>query len=517
MSFAICLLLAVSGCGGSQPDGSTISDTTDKISSNAIETDDTYEKDGVIYVGEDTKVSAEITVKNFGDFSSESDKEANELRKEIIEAKDTIKAKGTTWYISNDGDDDNEGNSPEKAWKTLNALASNEYKIKEGDAVLFNRGDIFRGNLNTISGVSYGAYGKGDKPTIYGCKTNYAKEIWRLTSEENIYAMINASSSDVGMIIFNHGEAYGNKKIDNVFECDEDYEFYHDRENGIVYLYYSKGVPSDIFYDIEFLSNKRIIQIKNNQENIYIENLCLKYTGAHAISVGMPVRGITIKNCEIGWIGGSIYKGGSDTTRYGNGIEFYGQTTDAIVDHCWVYQCYDTGLTHQYGGSPTSNPEMSAENITYTKNLIEFCSYSFEYFWGWSEKGVQTYNPNVYMKDILIKDNIMRFAGYGLGKNRPDLANVGHVITWATSYNDSKNFIVENNIFDTSILNLFNIRTHTTVNPTFTGNKYIQTKDGRLGNVVSEIGASGGEKRINLTLDEASLKSFDKNGTLIIK
>ena len=44
-------------------------------------------------------------------------------------------------------------------------------KIKAGDAVLLKRGDIFRGNLvSAKSGVSYGAYGEGDKPCIYGCK-----------------------------------------------------------------------------------------------------------------------------------------------------------------------------------------------------------------------------------------------------------------------------------------------------------------------------------------------------------
>lgn len=508
IALVLCILFVVSGCGDSQPDNSEVSNSGDKESSDISETD-TYEKDGIVYVGDDTKPKAEVAVKNFGDFSSESDENAAKLRKEILDAKDTIKAKGTTYYVSNSGDDENEGISPDKPWKTLNALTTNEYKIKEGDAILFNRGDIFRGTFKTLSGVSYGAYGEGDKPAIYGCKTNYANEVWRRTSEENIYALIYTSSSDVGMMVFNHGEARGNKKLKNVFQCVEDYDFYHDIEGGIVYLYCSKGKPSDVFYDIELLYNRHIISIPNNSENVYIENLCLKYTGAHGISVGMPVKGITIKNCEIGWIGGSVFR--NKTERYGNGIQFYGQTTDAVVDHCWVYQCYDAGLTHQYTGGPDGNPESNATNISYTNNLVEFCAYSLEYFWNWVVNGKQVLNPNVYMKDILVENNVMRFSGYGISEDRPDPINMGHVIT-SVSQNYSINFVVKNNIFDTGKLRLFAIRTGTDVNPTFINNTYIQREGGKLG--ITYV--NGETNTPELLLEAAALKTFDKNGTLII-
>ena len=509
ISLVLCMILAVSGCN-SQSDSSDIAVSSDNDTSNVETNNDTYEKDGLIYVGDNTKATVETTIKNFGDFSSESDEDAAKLRKEILDAKDTIKAKGTTWYISNDGDDNNDGSSPEKAWKTTNAIAINEYKIKEGDAVLFNRGDIFRGTFKTLDGVSYGAYGKGDKPTIYGCKTNYAEEVWRRTSEENIYALIYTSTADVGMIIFNHGEARGNKKLKNVFECDEDYDFYHDASVGVVYVYCSKGKPSDVFYDIELLYNKSIISIPNKSENVYIENLSLKYTGAFGISVGMPVKGVTIKNCEIGWIGGSIHRAASQT-RYGNGIQFYGQTNDAVVDHCWIYQVYDAGLTHQYSGAPDGNPEMNAENITYTNNLVEFCAYSLEYFWNWKVDGEPVFNPNVYMKDILVENNIMRFSGYGISEDRPDPMNMGHVIT-SVSQNYSINFVVKNNIFDTGKLRLFAARTTTGANPTFSNNVYIQKEGGKLG--VAYV--NGKTDTPELLLEASALKTFDKNGELKI-
>lgn len=501
---SVCMLFTV-GCSNSNvSSGKSENKETSSDSNLKVES---YEKDGVIYVGDNTKVSAETTVKNFGDFKSQSDDEASTLRKEILEAKDTIKSKGTTWYISNDGDDQNEGNSPQKPWKTLNALSVNAYKIAEGDAVLFRRGDIFRGYITATSGVSYGAYGEGDKPCIYGCLKNYAEEVWRPTSEENIWAMI-VSTNDVGMIIFNHGEAYGNKKIENVFECDEDYEFFYDQENGMLYLYCSKGDPSRVFYDIEFLSNKTLLYVKDNSENIYIENLCLKYTGGHCISLGKPVKGITIKNCEIGWIGGAIFR--NKTERYGNGIQFYGQCSDSVIDHCWVYQCYDAGLTHQYSGS--GETKHSAENLTYTNNLVEFCSYSFEYFWGWSENGTQKDIPEVKMKNIVIENNIMRFSGYGLGKNRPNSWNVGHLVTWNSYINPHENFTVKNNIFDTSLLNLINMQTFYSENPTMEGNTYIQKNGGKIGVNSTNKNTEGGVIEPN----ESAISLFDKNGKLII-
>ena len=506
----LALLLSVSmlltvGCSDVATSSEVPEDTNSLVGgSTKVES---YEKDGVIYVGENTRVSAETTVKNFGDFKSESDDEATALRKEILAAEDTIKAKGTTWYISNDGDDSNEGNSPEKPWKTINALSVNAYKMKEGDAVLFRRGDIFRGYITATSGISYGAYGVGDKPSIYGCLKNYAEETWRPTSEENVWAMI-LSTNDVGMIIFNHGEAYGNKKIENVFECDEDYEFFYDQQNGLLYLYCSKGDPGRVFYDIEFLSNKTLLYVKDNSENVYIENLCLKYTGGHCISIGKPVKGITIKNCEIGWIGGAIFR--NKTERYGNGIQFYGQCSDSVIDHCWVYQCYDAGLTHQYSGS--GDIKHSAENLTYTNNLVEFCSYSFEYFWGWSEEGKQKDIPEVKMKNILLENNIMRFSGYGLGKNRPTSWNVGHFVTWNSYTNPHENFVVKNNVFDTSLLNLFNMNTYYPQNPTMEGNTYIQKNGGKIGVNSMKNSTEGG----TVEPKESAISLLDKTGKLII-
>lgn len=49
---------------------------------------------------------------------------------------------GTAYYVSNNGDDGNDGLSPETAWSTLDRV--NNASLKYGDAVFFERGGIWR-------------------------------------------------------------------------------------------------------------------------------------------------------------------------------------------------------------------------------------------------------------------------------------------------------------------------------------------------------------------------------------
>lgn len=76
------------------------------------------------------------------------------------------------YYLSNEGNDSNSGTSPAQAWKTLDKL--NRLIPKPGDSILFRRGDQWSGtvtvNMWGIEGrpIVYTAYGKGEKPVIYG-------------------------------------------------------------------------------------------------------------------------------------------------------------------------------------------------------------------------------------------------------------------------------------------------------------------------------------------------------------
>ena len=68
---------------------------------------------------------------------------------------DLTECTGTKYYVSNNGDDKNDGKSPETAWATLDKV--NDYIFNEGDLVLFERGSMWRGYLSVKSNVAAAA------------------------------------------------------------------------------------------------------------------------------------------------------------------------------------------------------------------------------------------------------------------------------------------------------------------------------------------------------------------------
>ena len=112
------------------------------------------------------------------------DELADRRREEIRSSPDALSFTGIAYYVSNDGNDENDGLTPIKPWKTLEKVSS--APLNYGDAVLFKRGDLFRGKVMTKSGVSYGAYGSGEKPRLYGFDYDLADEdLWEIYDAEN--------------------------------------------------------------------------------------------------------------------------------------------------------------------------------------------------------------------------------------------------------------------------------------------------------------------------------------------
>ncbi|MBQ8663909.1 MAG: cell wall-binding repeat-containing protein, partial [Eubacterium sp.] len=125
---------------------------------------------------------------------------AETTRKKILNTESdwTLGEGGTVYYVSPNGNDENDGLTPETAWQTLDkvnsaALEGCEYltedekfpeytwacenkeswaHLNSGDVVLFERGGLWRGVLRTREGVAYSAYGEGQKPEIWGSPEN---------------------------------------------------------------------------------------------------------------------------------------------------------------------------------------------------------------------------------------------------------------------------------------------------------------------------------------------------------
>jgi len=86
----------------------------------------------------------------------------------------TNASNATVYYISNYGDDSNNGISPVYPIQSIQKLNSIIFKLQPGDAVLFERGSIFYGQININSSgdnskpIVFGAYGNGRNPVISG-------------------------------------------------------------------------------------------------------------------------------------------------------------------------------------------------------------------------------------------------------------------------------------------------------------------------------------------------------------
>ena len=370
-----------------------------------------------------------------------SDKEAAILKEKILNAKDEVVITGKKYYISNNGNDENDGLTPETAWATFQKFHSMGDFLKEGDALLLERGSAWRvwKDITMKTGVTYGAYGNGPKPCLIGSDKNYAEpSLWTKTERENVWvADFPTDGRSVGNIIFDKANFAG-WKCRRKEKIEKDLDFYADRENFKVYLYLSKGNPGEIYNDIEFCLRFDFFSCWDDiTHDVTIDNICMKYCsgGGIAFCAGGNYN-ITVTNCEIGFTGGD-FLGDDDSVRGGNGIGFWADQKNILVKNNWVYHDYDAGI------SPQGSPYMIAEDIQIIENLIEYCTWSYE---AWVSGSYGKFIRHIF------KDNIMRFAGYSwAAEQRPDPEYSAHFNGFPNNMADCwVDSVYENNILDIS-------------------------------------------------------------------
>jgi len=424
---------------------------------------------------------------------------ADTRKNQILQSETNVVYAGTAYYVAENGCDNNDGLSPDTPWQSIQKVHS--FSFQPGDAVFFKRGDTFRGRFHARDGVTYSAYGSGPKPIICASPFNgtvYGE--WIPTDVPDIYRYSEKFLDDVGCLIFDD-ESYAYKAtvdfstMTYLTDCKpfaswrdlaNDLDFYHDlggpnvtgtEEHSDLYLKSTEGNPSKRFKSIEFNVHTNGIMIDGH--NIRINNLNIRHAGNHGIG-SLTVHGLTVDWCVFEWIGGSMQyydeKGGP--VRFGNAVEIYGGCSDYTVENCYINQVYDAGITHQF--SAGGDEDVIMKDIIYKGNLVENCIYSIEYF-----NGIADVDACRHMSHVRISDNILRYAGCGFGKQRPDHFVECHIKAW-DHYNHADNMIYENNIFDRSTHCLLHISCYDDIAymPIIRKNIFIQSEDGlfaRLG------------------------------------
>lgn len=337
-----------------------------------------------------------------------------------------------TYYVSAAGADDKPGTSPETAWKSLGRV--NKANLKPGDSVLFRRGDHWRGVLRPRRGaegkpVTYSAFGPdGEKPLFLGSVNRNAVDDWRDEGGNIWSTRPGGFNCDVGNIIFDHEKSCG-VKVWEKSNLRSQGQYWYDENSGLVKLY-CKGSPAKVYSDIECALRRNVI-VLTNRSYIVIDGLAVKYGAAHGIG-GAIMHHITVRNCDVAYIGGGDQYGGKRTVRYGNGVEFWAAAHDCLVENCRLWEIYDAALTNQ-----GNVPNMKQYNIRYRNNIIWNCEYSFEY-WNRPE--------SASTRDIYFENNTCVNAGGGWGHSQRRDPNGRHLCFY-TSPAPANNIVIRDNVF----------------------------------------------------------------------
>ncbi len=332
------------------------------------------------------------------------------------------------------GEDGQDGLRPETAWRSLAEV--NQAPIAPGDRVLFRRGQTWRGQLVPRSGsaegvITYGAFGEGPKPILVGSVAANRREEWQ-SAGPGLWVTVTRSvvlPVDVGNLIFDQGKSTGIKRWSET-DLRQDGDYFYDAGARRVTLR-SDEHPATRHRSIELALRRHIID-QGGRGYVTYENLDLRYGAAHGIGGG-NTHHVTVRDCDFSYIGGGhqFTRPDGQPVRFGNGIEFWSSARDCLVEGCRLWEIYDAALTNQGDGTNTQ------QNITYRRNVIWNCEYSFEY---WNR------GPASLTRDIVFEHNTCVDAGFGWGhRQRPD-PNGRHLMFYDNTA-ATTNVVIRHNIF----------------------------------------------------------------------
>ena len=398
----------------------------------------------VFYFHDSSEIDPEVLGQVLDYINSKSETELETVtykemyEKNAVKESEIINTK-TTYYVSSTGTstvgtDKNDPMSYETA-KSKTYLS--------GDTILFKKGDTFYGTFNpTIAKVNeeittISSYGEGEMPNIVGYKIVNSEDSWQLHTD-GIYKIdltdtkyftglttTDANSTNVGFLEDKNAIKYANKK-GTLSELENEYDFYCDG----TYLYMkSDENPYSKLGELKLATKTNLFIIKSN---LKIENIKFSGTGAHGMVGSEAVtQNVEISNNIIQDIGGSYLKG---TTRYGNGIEFYGtDASNIIVKDNIIRNVYDVGFTIQ-------GTQGSGKNVVVKDNVFVSNSHDSEIWETGTATGIQAYE---FTSNISI--NVGRGWGYDA---RPDKYDTAHILFWGYSIENTDIYFHNNTVYN---------------------------------------------------------------------
>lgn len=315
---------------------------------------------------------------------------------------------GTTYYVANNGNDNNNGTSPDTPWQTIAEVNSRSFS--PGDGILFRRGDEWRELLYINSSgtesapITYAAYGTGKAPAILGSTAvtswvNVEGNVWRGTTavaDPSRGAAHDGQQKGSGgwpggaYFVALDGTVHWGNQEKYLSSGYQDLQALYDWgwHDGYVYVY-SVGNPAARWSAMEVTQRASAIEMPsgNPQDWVVIDNIQMLFTQAKGFFSGYPAmeaEGLTISHCRIGWVGiqgglaadglkvwhsNALFKNNvvHDTGRHGGGVLPFGGSVNEISDVVFDNNTFYNGF-HTTGVDIQVADANKISNLTFINN-----------------------------------------------------------------------------------------------------------------------------------------------------
>lgn len=443
---------------------------------------------------------------------------------------------GTAYYVSNNGNDKNDGKSPETAWASLERV--NRAQLREGDAVFFRRGDTWYGGekywdnvlwygcIRVRSGVTYSAYGEGEKPKFIGSMpgivdSNKWVSVGTTADGGKLWRYVDKLHSVSG-ILMNRGTLWSEMQLpgwngknyvntdESVFSVENslnknltsfhaldltgrpaDTGVENEGLTGYLYLRCDQGNPGDVFYDIQFVAGGIGVGTEGEFGSYAtIDNLNIQYFSQLGISLGgyQGWNNTLVQNCEIAYCGGMTQAyvesgrfGYGKATYSGGAIQMSGSGNRAINNFIHDIDSKTFVVVIHDQGEKIST---SYENLVMRGNLIENSGTALQVMSCLIDE--HSTRTGIF-KNLIFNDNYVMHTGEGWMNGRLIASEIWEENGTLSALNFTgikdgilDNVQITNNVLCCADYALIAIRTLPNNFPILSGNTYIQYAQERV-------------------------------------